>query len=85
MLTARFHLFLGKGDLVGCDISQHLAACSNGQGGSNQHGTSGSQDVIVKSSSDVKVMYRHLAATIHNYDFMHCTTARLELFKNERN
>lgn len=45
----------GKGDLVGCDISQHLANCQNGQGGSNQHGQGGSQDVIVKSSSDVKV------------------------------
>lgn len=45
----------GKGDLVGCDISQHLAACSNGQGGSGQHDSRG-QDVIVKSSSDVKVM-----------------------------
>lgn len=53
------NLFTGKGDLVGCDISQHLMACSNGQGGSNQHGSSGGQDVIVKSSSDVKVMYRH--------------------------
>lgn len=47
----------GKGDLVGCDISQHLMNCQNGQGGSNQHGSSGSQDTIVKSSSDVKVMY----------------------------
>lgn len=46
---------VGKGDLVGCDISQHLQSCSNGQGGQNQHGSSGSQDVIVKSSSDVKV------------------------------
>lgn len=55
-------LFAGKGDLVGCDISQHLMACSNGQGGSNQHGSSGghsNQDVIVKSSSDVKVMYMY--------------------------
>lgn len=51
-----FHFNLsGKGDLVGCDISQHLANCQNGQGGSNQHGQGGSQDVIVKSSSDVKV------------------------------
>lgn len=48
--------FTGKGDLVGCDISQHLAACSNGQGGSNQHDSRGGQDVIVKSSSDVKVI-----------------------------
>lgn len=46
----------GKGDLVGCDISQHLLNCSGGQGGGSQHGTSSSQDVIVKSSSDVKVM-----------------------------
>ncbi|XP_031640791.1 potassium voltage-gated channel subfamily H member 8 isoform X2 [Contarinia nasturtii] len=47
---------LGKGDLVGCDISQHLLTCSNGQGGEGRHGTSGSQDVIVKSSSDVKAL-----------------------------
>lgn len=52
------NLFTGKGDLVGCDISQHLAACSNGQGGSNQHGSNQhNNDVIVKSSSDVKVMF----------------------------
>lgn len=50
--------YAGKGDLVGCDISQHLATCSNGQGGEGRHGAGGSQDhVIVKSSSDVKVMY----------------------------
>lgn len=43
---------------MGCDISQHLATCSNGQGGEGRHGSGGSQDhVIVKSSSDVKVMY----------------------------
>lgn len=42
---------------MGCDISQHLATCSNGQGGEGRHGAGGSQDhVIVKSSSDVKVM-----------------------------
>lgn len=45
----------GKGDLVGCDISMHLLASSNGQGGTVQHGNSGGQDVLVKSSSDVKV------------------------------
>lgn len=45
----------GKGDLVGCDISVHLLASSNGQGGTNQHNSTGGQDVIVKSSSDVKV------------------------------
>lgn len=43
---------------MGCDISQHLVTCSNGQGGEGRHGAGGSQDhVIVKSSSDVKVMY----------------------------
>ncbi|XP_055314848.1 potassium voltage-gated channel subfamily H member 8 isoform X2 [Sitodiplosis mosellana] len=48
---------LGKGDLVGCDISQHLVTCSNGQGGEGRHGAGGSQDhVIVKSSSDVKAL-----------------------------
>lgn len=45
---------IGKGDLVGCDISMHLLANSNGQGGNSQHNNSG-QDVVVKSSSDVKV------------------------------
>lgn len=59
------NLFTGKGDLVGCDISQHLAACSNGQGGSNQHGSNqhGGQDVIVKSSSDVKVIHIYIYFT----------------------
>lgn len=33
----------------------HLLASSNGQGGNAQHGSSGGQDVLVKSSSDVKV------------------------------
>lgn len=56
----------GKGDLVGCDISRHLMNCQNGQGGSNQHGSSGSQDTIVKSSSDVKVMYGLMAIPIRN-------------------
>lgn len=46
---------LGKGDLVGCDISMHLAANSNGQGGQSSHNSAGTQDVLVKSSSDVKV------------------------------
>lgn len=53
-----FCTLTGKGDLVGCDISMHLLASSNGQGGSAQHGTSGGQDVLVKSSSDVKVCLR---------------------------
>ncbi|KAJ6641559.1 Potassium voltage-gated channel subfamily H member 8, partial [Pseudolycoriella hygida] len=47
---------LGKGDLVGCDISMHLLANSNGQGGNSQHNSGGSQDVVVKSSSDVKAL-----------------------------
>lgn len=43
--------FIGKGDLVGCDISLNLL--HNGQltGGGGQ----GGQDFILKSSSDVKV------------------------------
>lgn len=41
---------LGKGDLVGCDISLNLI--HNGQQGAS--GTGG-QDCILKSSSDVKV------------------------------
>ncbi|XP_058835392.1 potassium voltage-gated channel subfamily H member 8 isoform X3 [Topomyia yanbarensis] len=42
---------LGKGDLVGCDISIHLLHSSQGNTG-NQ----GSQDAIVKSSGDVKAL-----------------------------
>lgn len=45
---------VGKGDLVGCDISVHLVASSNGQG-SGSHNSGGNQEVLVKSSSDVKV------------------------------
>lgn len=41
---------IGKGDLVGCDISLNLI--QNGPQGAN--GTGG-QDCILKSSSDVKV------------------------------
>lgn len=43
---------LGKGDLVGCDISVHLHHVSNG-GGS---GGTGGSDVVVKSSCDVKAL-----------------------------
>lgn len=57
----------GKGDLVGCDISMHLLASSNGQGGSAQHGSSGGQDVLVKSSSDVKVCRRFAISAIRWY------------------
>lgn len=35
----------------------HLLANSNGQGGNSQHNSGGSQDVVVKSSSDVKVHF----------------------------
>lgn len=38
----------------------HLIASSNGQGGSNQHNSTGGQDVLVKSSSDVKVRVNFL-------------------------
>lgn len=43
--------FTGKGDLVGCDISLHLTH----SGGCGTTAT-GVQDVIVKSSSDVKAL-----------------------------
>lgn len=46
---------LGKGDLVGSDISVHLLTTSNFQGSGSQHNSGNSQDVVVKSSSDVKV------------------------------
>lgn len=49
----------GKGDLVGCDISMHLVANSNGQGGNSQHNNNSGQDVVVKSSSDVKVSAKY--------------------------
>lgn len=42
---------LGKGDLVGCDISAHLANQSN-----NAQNASSNPDVLVKSSSDVKAL-----------------------------
>lgn len=48
-------MHLGKGDLVGSDISIHLLASSNFQGSGSQHNSGNSQDVVVKSSSDVKV------------------------------
>nr|XP_029728810.1 potassium voltage-gated channel subfamily H member 8 isoform X6 [Aedes albopictus] len=42
---------LGKGDLVGCDISIHLTHGSQGSSGNP-----GSQDALVKSSGDVKAL-----------------------------
>ncbi|XP_052893381.1 potassium voltage-gated channel subfamily H member 8 [Anopheles moucheti] len=42
---------LGKGDLVGCDISIHLL-----HGNQGNSGNTGSQDTIVKSSGDVKAL-----------------------------
>ncbi|XP_066586736.1 potassium voltage-gated channel subfamily H member 8 isoform X2 [Prorops nasuta] len=44
---------LGKGDLVGCDISVHLQHGNNGGG---NVGGSGPNDVVVKSSCDVKAL-----------------------------
>lgn len=44
---------LGKGDLVGCDISQHLAQHLTHNGGTV---STNMQDVVVKSSSDVKAL-----------------------------
>lgn len=51
-LTRTRSITAGKGDLVGCDISVHMA--HNGAGGTVS--SSGVQDVIVKSSSDVKAL-----------------------------
>ncbi|CAO1302110.1 unnamed protein product [Diamesa hyperborea] len=44
---------LGKGDLVGCDISLNMMHGVNGQAGA---GGTGAQDFILKSSSDVKAL-----------------------------
>lgn len=48
------HTHIGKGDLVGCDISLNLM---HGHGNGQHQGNSGQggQDWILKSSSDVKV------------------------------
>lgn len=43
----------GKGDLVGSDINVHLVATSNGQMTATTN--SAGQDVVVRSSSDIKV------------------------------
>ncbi|XP_024945498.1 potassium voltage-gated channel subfamily H member 8 isoform X2 [Cephus cinctus] len=45
---------LGKGDLVGCDINVHLQHGNNG--GGTGGGGSGTADVVVKSSCDVKAL-----------------------------
>lgn len=49
---------LGKGDLVGSDISMHLQhTVHNGQGGGGTGGGGGSNsDIVVKSSSDVRAL-----------------------------
>lgn len=48
---------VGKGDLVGCDISVHLMTNAQGPGAASQHNSGNSQDhVVVKSSSDVKAL-----------------------------
>lgn len=46
-------LLVGKGDLVGSDINVHLVATSNGQMTATTN--SAGQDVVVRSSSDIKV------------------------------
>ncbi|XP_060527733.1 potassium voltage-gated channel subfamily H member 8 isoform X2 [Cylas formicarius] len=48
---------LGKGDLVGSDINMHLQHSSNGMSG-NDGGNrgSGNQDIVIKSSSDVRAL-----------------------------
>nr|XP_036669143.1 potassium voltage-gated channel subfamily H member 8 isoform X2 [Drosophila suzukii] len=45
---------LGKGDLVGSDINVHLVATSNGQMTATTN--SAGQDVVVRSSSDIKAL-----------------------------
>lgn len=47
------YLFTGKGDLIGSDISLHLASTVNGQLTTT---TNTGQDILIKSSSDVKVI-----------------------------
>lgn len=54
---------LGKGDLVGCDMNTHLQAY-NGTGTSQGN----NPDVVVKSSSDVKVL------NIHNLNVLTLST-----------
>lgn len=55
------NFFLGKGDLVGCDIDVHLKHGSNGGAG----GSGGAVDVIVKSSCDVKALTYCYLKCIH--------------------
>lgn len=48
---------LGKGDLVGSDISLHLQLQTSGQTPGNAPGTANATgDIIVKSSSDVRAL-----------------------------
>uniref|UniRef100_A0A1B6DT39 Potassium voltage-gated channel subfamily H member 8 n=1 Tax=Clastoptera arizonana TaxID=38151 RepID=A0A1B6DT39_9HEMI len=47
---------LGKGDLVGCDISMHLQGSGNGVTGPGAPNNPNSADVVVKSSCDVKAL-----------------------------
>lgn len=49
----------GKGDLVGSDINVHLVATSNGQMTATTN--SAGQDVVVRSSSDIKVRPHSIA------------------------
>lgn len=44
----------GKGDLVGSDINLHLQHSTNGPAGVTN--TGGNQDIIIKSSSDVRAL-----------------------------
>ena len=58
--------FLGKGDLVGCDISKHLAASAL---------SNNCPEVIVKSSCDVRALTYcdlkclNIPGTLHLYNF----------------
>lgn len=54
----------------------HLLANSNGQGGNSQHNSGGSQDVVVKSSSDVKAcsFFRKKIYILMNFFFEQALT-----------
>lgn len=46
---------LGKGDLVGSDINVHLISTANGQITATINSVG--QDVVIRSSSDIKVQH----------------------------
>lgn len=50
------HYVLGKGDLVGCDISMYLQSTGNGGSCPGAPTITNTSDVVVKSSCDVKAL-----------------------------